>query len=198
MKKLSLLLLLLFFLFFSCKKEKTQTPKIPDTLRGRIKELSYEINWSDEMNPDGLPKLEKQDLFLQLPLTLCVLPETEAVYPEYGDFGELNLSGVPYSLVRFVDSFCRESICVPVDKRRIETDILDSTYPFLKMVLEDELFSLHEVKSYLVAKPEFYDGVYQVPVRLFGNDKHTDILLFVNNVKETFKIDQIYFGETEK
>lgn len=198
MKKLFLLLTTLMFLFFSCKKENSQAPKTPDTLRGRINELSYGISWSDEIDPEGLPKLEKKDLFLQLPLTLCVLPETEAVYPEYDDFGELNLSDVPYSLVKFVDSFCRESVCVAVDKRDIKPDILDSSYPFLEMVLEDELSSLHEVKSYLVAKPEFYDGVYQVPVRLFGNDKHTDILMFVNNINDTYQIDQVYFGEPQK
>ena len=198
MKKLLLLLTTIMVLFFSCKKEKPQTPKTPDTLRGKIKELSYGISWSDEIDPEGLPQIERQDLFLQLPLTLLVLPETGAVYPEYDDFGELNLSGVPYSLVKFVESFCRESVCVAAEKRSINAEILDSTYPFLKMILEDEFSSLHEVKSYLVAKPEFYDGVYQVPVRLFGNDKHTDILMFVNNVNEKYQIDQIYFGETGK
>ncbi len=197
MKKLSLLLILPLFLFFSCKKEKQNINESPDTLRGQIEELSFGIDWTDEKDPEGLPKLEKQNLFLQLPLSLYVLPETEGVYPFYDDFGELNLSEVSYSLVKFVNSFC-SALCGMPDSRQVKSEVFDSTYPFLKTVLEEEITELHKIDTFYVAKPEIYNGVYQVPVRLFGKDKYTDILMFIVQRDEKFVIEQIYFGETVK
>lgn len=195
-KKLFMLLSSLLFLFFSCHKDPQNINKSLDTLRGEIEKKTYGIEWADEKDPEGLPKLEKQDLFLQLPLSLCALPKSGAVFPFYDDFGELNVSGVPASLVKFVNSFC-SALCGMPDSRQVNKEAIDSTYPFLKVVLEDEITELHKIDTFYVAKPEFADGVYQIPVRLVGVRKHTDIVMFVNKKDEQYFIEQIYFGESE-
>ena len=195
-KKLFLLVSFLLILFSSCRKEPQNIDKSLESLRGNIDKITYGIEWTDENDPEGLPKLEKQDLFQQLPLSLCALPKSNAVFPFYDDFGELNLSGVPASLVKFVNSFC-SALCGMPDSRQVNKDAIDSTYPFLKVVLEDEITELHKIDTFYVAKPEFFDGVYQIPVRLVGVRKHTDILMLVNKKDDQYFIEQIYFGESE-
>ena len=192
----------------ACSKQETVYQSAQSTLRSQTENMLSSVEWAPPLYADGIPSVPVFAIEAPLPQALGALPVKKDIYPEYKDFGVLDLSSVPEGVFHTADKFLNNAAVPPKNERNIETALICSDYPFLQMVLTAVLEPLPPVVRWLYAKPQFIPdtvdgavllhdsgGVWQLPARLFSKNCYTDMVLFVRDSGSSYTIEQIYCGE---
>ena len=181
--------------FWSCSKEVEVFKATESTVKEVVDEQLKDKEWHDELEAPDDFKLELTEIDAPLPAgCLAVLP-ARGVYPEYKDFGSLDVSGLEGRLLKMLDSFFEKSAIASPGNRYLDSDCLDPSYPFLPYVMQPYFDKLPSIRSVIYGKPAFLDNCIEIPARLNGDKNHTDLLIYVLKDKEVWYIEQVIFGE---
>ena len=179
----------------SCTKEAEVFKATESTVKEIVDNQLKEKNWHDELESPKDYELKLTEIDAPLPAaSLAVLP-LKGVYPEYKDFGSLDVSALEGKLLKMLDSFFEKSAIAAPGRRTVDAECLDPSYPFLSYVMQPYFDKLPAVRYVLYGKPSFLEGCIEIPARLEGDKNHTDLLIYVLKDKEVWYIEQVIFGE---
>ena len=186
---------LFIWCFFSCSKETEVFKATESTVKETVDERVKDKKWEKEIESPKDYVLKLSEISAPLPAgCLAVLPSGN-VYPEYKDFGSLDISRLEYQLLNMLDEFFNKAAFARKEKRVVEAKYLDPSYPFLPYVMQPYFDNLPEVGDIIYGKPSFLDNCIEIPARLIGDNKHIDLLIYVLKDKEVWYIEQVIFGE---
>ena len=181
--------------FLSCSKEVEVFKATESTVKETVDERIKDKNWENEIESPKDYVLNLTEISAPLPAAcLAVLPAGN-IYPEYKDFGSLDISRLEYKLLNMLDEFFNKAAFARKDRRVVEAKYLDPSYPFLPYVMQPYFDNLPEVGDIIYGKPTFLDNSIEIPARLTGDNKHIDLLIYVLIDKEVWYIEQVIFGE---
>lgn len=132
------------------------------------------------------------------------------VYPSYKDFGILDSSSCPRAVLDFCFEFLKKTVYVNQNARAVPSSMLDASYPFLQLLVSEQLSAVPRADRVLFGRAFYADGVWEIPVRCESAGTHTDLVLFVaEKVRSqsiqtaqntgaragSYVIEQLYVGE---
>lgn len=196
---LKYLFILISGLIISCSN--TPNSKIltneEDTLRAYLTNKESTINWTKALEDNRLvEKIDSREgitsgIKLNPDLVKIKRSECEPVYPYIENFANLDTRYLISSWKNTVDSFVK---LLNENEKKDAENLIDPKFAFnyiffisdfeeyvsnikyLK-VSEDEML----IKKYIIGEPFISKEIIQIPVRLFIQENHIDIAIYINN-----------------
>ena len=109
------------------------------------------------------------------------------VFPEISDFGSLNVSEIPASLLRTVESFSETIL-----KRQLADKFISEGNLITLALLSEEMEKRKlSFTNYIIGESFVVDDVFEVPVRLYSSFSKLDLRLYFVQESNLWRIEQI-------
>lgn len=120
-------------------------------------------------------------------------PPVEVLYPEYQNFGSLDISLLEPEIKNIIQKFIDG-----INQNKFEIDCISPETRFLEPIFLEDFENIEEVTSFIIGKPiiiqnEFINE-YQVPVRLITENGFYNALFFLINQHDVYFIEQVNYG----
>lgn len=120
-------------------------------------------------------------------------PPVEALYPEYKNFGSLDISLLSSEIKSLIQKFIDG-----INQNKFEVDCISPETRFLEPIFLEDFEQIEEIISFIIGKPiiiqnEFINE-YQVPVRLTTDNGFYNTLFFLVNQNDAYFIEQVNYG----
>lgn len=219
-KKIFCIFLFVLVIFISCKNNPDSKLVYTEenTIKNSIILRESNITWSRELEPDRLStKVSKEnssisdDVEYNLDVIRILKNFQKPLYPEFINFGKLDISQLNISVKEKLNSFCSDlskSCNVAVDSYFNNQYLFN--YIFFKQELKNgwkahfnseypELLKDDEqiFDKWVFGQPFKGDEIIQIPVRFYCKHGTVDITLYLNNLKQN-SIYQITIDRWEK
>ncbi len=182
-------------LFTGCAKNVNKIAPVDTVLRNQARSIASQLEWAEELDAAGLPPKNIQSSSLPLPQALPAINCPVPVYPSLKDFSTLDTRTLDPAAYQTLTAFFALAALKQIERRSVSADFLDDRFVFLPFVLENSFRAIHEVKKIYYAKPAAIEETLQIPVRLQGENMHTDLQVFMHQKNGRWVIEQIYFGD---
>ena len=203
----SLLLLTVFFplCFFSCSHSKELLDDADDlyTIKSLVSQIENQTVWADELEKDRLTRPVQEDV-PYIPEGHTLTKENaklssilkSAVYPEFKDFGSLDISLIEYKHLESAGNICSQLSEWNQEKL---FGFFSSNYRFNYIFFADELkkgwkdnFDVsfpegEEIKLFdrwILGQAAILENLIQFPVRFYCNTGYVDVTLYMSPDKE--------------
>ena len=116
--------------------------------------------------------------------------QEQNIYPSFADFGSLDISVLPATLLSIVEEFSAAIINdTDADQFMVKSSLFN-----LALFYEDLRSSNRlNMTDYIIGEPFTFGDDYEVPVRFSSSSGSVDVKLFFIQEGDTWKIDQIQF-----
>ncbi len=182
-------------LMTGCTRNVSKIAPVDTVLRNQARSIAGQLEWAEELDSAGLPQKNIQNNSLPLPDALPAINCPAPVFPSLNDFAVLDTRSLDPAAYQALTAFFAQAALKQIEKRKINADFLDDRFVFLPFLLENSFKNIHEVKKIYYAKPSSIEDTLQIPVRLQGENVHTDLQVFMHPKGRSWVIEQIYFGD---
>ena len=181
-------------LFSSCtKKIAREEDSKHETLKSIVQEKSDGIFWTDSLEAgrlqEDISRLNGISKNIRLdPIVVSAARNLGGtVFPEISDFGSLNVSEIPASLLRTVESFSETIL-----KRQLADKFISEGNLITLALLSEEMEKRKlSFTNYIIGESFVVDDVFEVPVRLYSSFSKLDLRLYFVQESNLWRIEQI-------
>ncbi len=200
-----ILLFILVFPLLSCKNQ-TESKILntqDNTIKSTVIQRENDITWSKEIDSylleESIKAKKLSDDVINNIEVMKVLPKSQnAIYPEFENFGKLDISSLSSSEKENVKNFCLE--IAKGSENRIE-QFFNKQYLFNYIFFQEELKKDWKIKfgedfpdeikeeeklfdKWIYGEPFIGDEIIQIPVRFYCIHGTVDVTLYLNKSRE--------------